>query len=116
MVAPDGYLTKPAFYQGFIEEFKVGTLLFNVILQVVNSFNLRVSGSCVNSVFFTLFAELENLVGYLVVGFLVVSLFEKLLLKLHQLLVNAISGVLLSFSAGLSIGVTKGVLSKANLQ
>lgn len=98
MVAPDGYLTKPAFYQGFIEGFKVGTLLFNVILQVVNSFNLRVSGSCVNSAFFTLFAELENLVGYLVAGFLVVSLFKKLFLKLHQLLVNAISGVLLSFS------------------
>ena len=73
MVIPDGYLTKPAFYQGFIEGFKVGTLLLDVVLQVVNSCNLRVSGSCVNGAFFTLFAELENLVGYLVVGFLLLA-------------------------------------------
>ena len=64
MVIPYSYLLQPVFYQGFVEGFKVGTLLFNVILQVVNSFNLRVSGNCVNSAFFTLFAELENLVGY----------------------------------------------------
>lgn len=51
-----------------------------------------------NGAFFTLFAELENLVGNLIVGFFVVSLFEKLFLKFHQLSVNAISGVLLSFS------------------
>lgn len=98
MVFPDGDLLEPAFYQGFIEGFKVGALLFDVVLQVVNSCNLRVSGSCVNGAFFTLFAELENLVGYLVVGFLVVGFFEKFLLKFHQLLVNAISGALLSFS------------------
>ena len=67
MVFPDGYLFEPAFYQGLIEGFKVGTLLFDVVLQVVNSCNLCVSGSSVNSAFFTLFVELENLVGYLVV-------------------------------------------------
>ena len=37
MVIPDGYLPQPAFYQGFVEGFKVGTLLLNVILQVVDS-------------------------------------------------------------------------------
>ena len=68
MVFPDGDLLEPAFDQGLVELSKVGTLLLDVVLQVINSFNLRVSGSCVNSAFFTLFAELENLVGYLVVG------------------------------------------------
>ena len=97
MVFPDGNLLEPAFYQGCIEGFKVGTLLLNVILQVVNSCNLRVSGSGVNSAFFTLLSKFENLVGNLIVCFFVVSFFDKLSLKLHQLLVNAISGVLLSF-------------------
>ena len=98
MVFPDGDLLEPAFNQGFIKFSKVSALLLDVVLQVVNSCNLRVSGSGVNVAFFTLFAELENLVGYLVVGLFVVSFFEKLFLKFHQLLVNAISGALLSFS------------------
>ena len=37
MVAPDGYLPQPAFYQGFVEGFKVGTLLHNVILQFIDA-------------------------------------------------------------------------------
>jgi hypothetical protein len=98
VVFPDGNLLEPAFNQGFVEGFKVGTLLLNVILQVINSCNLHVSGSGVNGAFFTLFAKLENLVSNLIVGFFVVSFFEKLFLKLHQMLVNAISGALLSFS------------------
>ena len=94
VVFPDGDLFQPAFYQGFIEGFKVGTLLFNVILQVVDSCNLCVSGSGVNSALLALFTELENLVGYLVVGFLVVGLFEKFLLKLQKLFVNFVSSIL----------------------
>lgn len=98
MVGPDGDLLEPAFYQGLVELSKVGTLLLDVVLQVVDSFNLGVSGNGVNSAFFTLFAELENLVGNLIVGFLVVSLFEKFFLEFKQLLINAISSALLSFS------------------
>ena len=98
VVFPDGYLFEPAFYQCFVEFSQVSTLLLDEILQVINSCNLRVSGSGVNGAFFTLFAEFENLVSNLIVGFFVVSFFEKLFLKFHQLLVNAISGALLSFS------------------
>lgn len=117
MVTPDGYLTKPAFYQGFIEGFKVGTLRFNVILQVVNSFNLCVSGNGVNSAFFTLLSKFENLVGNLIVCFFVVSLFEKLFLKLHQLLVKAISSGLSSVSDDFSnvlleLRLVGGLISK----
>lgn len=85
-VFPDGDLLEPAFYQCFVEFSKVSALLLDVVLQVVNSCNLCVSGIGVNGAFFTLFAELENLVGYLVVGFLVVRLFEKF--NYFQLTVN----------------------------
>lgn len=61
VVFPDGDLLEPAFYQGLIELGKVGTLL----------------------------TEFENLVGNFIVGFLVVSLFEKFLLEFHQLFINA---------------------------
>ena len=63
VVFPDGYLFQPAFYQGLVEFSKVGTLLFNEVLQVVDSCNLRVSGGGVNREIFTLLTELENLVG-----------------------------------------------------
>ncbi|MGN0181208.1 MAG: hypothetical protein ACI4DP_02175 [Candidatus Ornithomonoglobus sp.] len=68
VVFPDGYLSQPAFYQGFIEGLKVGMLLFNVILQVVDSFNLCISGGGVNGALLALFAELENLVGNLIIS------------------------------------------------
>lgn len=73
VVFPDGDLLEPAFYQCFVEFSKVSALLLDVVLQVVNSCNLRISGSGVIGAFFTLFAELENLVGYLVVGSLLLS-------------------------------------------
>lgn len=102
VVFPDDDWFQPAFYQGLVEFRKVGMLLFDVILQVVNSCNLCVSGSGVNGAFFALLSELENLVGNFIVGFLVVCLFEKLLLEFHQLFINAISGGLLSVSDDLS--------------
>ena len=73
MVIPDDDLLKPAFYQSLIEFRKAGRLFFDVILQVIDSCNLCVSGSSVNCAFFTLLAELENLVGNFIVGFLVVE-------------------------------------------
>ena len=67
VVFPDDYLFQPAFYRGFIESFKAGTLLLDVILQVVDSFNLCISGGSINGAFFALFMELENLVGNLII-------------------------------------------------
>ena len=81
VVIPDGDLLKPAFYQSLIEFRKAGRLFFDVILQVIDSCNLCASGSSVNSAFFTLLTELEDLVGNFIVGFLGVSFFEKLLLE-----------------------------------
>lgn len=98
MVFPDGDLFEPAFYQGLVEFSKVGTLLFNEVLQVVDSCNLCVSGGGVNRAFFTPLTELENLVSNLIVGFLVVSFLEKLFLEFNQLFINAISGGILGIS------------------
>lgn len=75
MVFQDGDLLEPAFYQCFVEFSKVSALLLDVVLQVINSCNLCVSGSGVNGAFFTLFAEFENLVSNFIVGFFVVSFF-----------------------------------------
>lgn len=67
VVFPDDNLLEPAFNQGFIKFSKVSALLLDVVLQVINSCNLRVSGSGVNGAFFTLFAEFENLVSNFIV-------------------------------------------------
>ena len=77
-------------------------LLLDEILQFIDAGNLCVSGDSVNRTFFTLFPELEDFIGNLVVGLFVICLFEKLFLKLLQFFVNAISGILLSASDHLS--------------
>ena len=51
-----------------------------------------VCGGSVNRTFFSLFTELEDLVGNLIIGLFVIGFFEKLFLKLLQSFVNAISG------------------------
>lgn len=71
-------------------------LLLDEILQFIDASNLCVSGRSVNRAFFSLFPKLEDIVGNLIVGFLVVSLFEKLFLEFLQSLVDLISGILLS--------------------
>lgn len=68
MVLPDDDSLKPAFYQGLVEGFQVCGLLLDEILQFVDAGNLCVPGSSVNRAFFSLFPELEDLVGNLVVA------------------------------------------------
>ena len=71
-------------------------LTLDEVLQFVDAGNLCVSGGSVNRTFFSLFPEFEDLVGNLIVGFLVGSFFEKLFLEFLQSLVDLISGILLS--------------------
>lgn len=96
MVFPDDNLLEPAFNQGFIKFSKVSALLLDVVLPVVNSCNLCVSGGGINRALFALFPEFEDLIGNLIIGLFVIGFFEKLFLKLLQFFVNAISGFLLS--------------------
>ena len=81
MVLPDDDSLKPALYQCFIEGFQMCGLLLDKILQFIDAGNLRVSGSSVNRAFFSLFPELEDLVGNLVVGLFVIGFFEELFLE-----------------------------------
>ena len=46
---------------------RVGTLLLNKILQIVDSCNLCISGGNFNGALLALFTELENLLGNLIV-------------------------------------------------
>ena len=98
VVIPDNDALKPALYQGLVEGFQVCGLLLDEILQFIDAGNLFAPDGSVNRAFFSLFPELEDFIGNLVVGLFVIGLFEKLFLKLLQFFVNAISGILLSAS------------------
>ena len=98
VVIPDNDALKPAFYQGFVEGFKVCRLLLYKILQLVDACNLCVPGGSVNRAFLALLPELEDLIGNLIIDLFVVGLFEKLFLEFLQSLVDPISGILLSAS------------------
>lgn len=62
-----GNLFEPAFYQGFVELGEGGILVFDVILQFIDASNLCISGSSIDGVLLTLFTELENFIGNLIV-------------------------------------------------
>ena len=73
VVLPDNDPLKPALYQGFIEGFQVCGLLLDEILQLVDAGNLCVSGGSGNRTFFSLFPELEDLVGNLIIGLFIIG-------------------------------------------
>ena len=75
VVLPDDDSLEPALYQGLVEGFQVCGLLLDEILQFIDAGNLCIPGHGVNRAFFSLFSEFEDLVGNLIVGFLVVSFF-----------------------------------------
>lgn len=60
VVIPDGDLFKPAFYQGLIEFSKVGVLLFDVILQVIDSCNLCKAVVATVTAFFAISAGFDH--------------------------------------------------------
>ena len=62
-VIPDGYLLDPASHQCFIEFCKIGGLLCDVILQVIDSLYLFVPCGCINGCFLTEFSESEDLMA-----------------------------------------------------
>ena len=75
VVLSDDDPLKQALYQDLVEGFQVCGLLLDEILQLVDAGNLCIPGNSVNRTFFSLFSEFEDLVGNLIVGFLVVSFF-----------------------------------------
>lgn len=73
-VIPECDLLDPASHQCFIEFCKIGGLLRNVILQVVNSLYLFISCGCINGCFLAKFSESEDLIRYFIVVRLAVTI------------------------------------------
>lgn len=67
MVITDGYLLDPASHQRFIEFYKEGGLLRDVILQIVDSLYLFISCGGIDGSFLAEFSEPEDLIRYFVI-------------------------------------------------
>ena len=92
VVIPDSDLLDPASYQRFFKFGEVGSLLCDIILQVVDSLYLLVSCGSVDSGLLTEFSKPEYFIGNLVIGFFALGFLDKLLLEDHQLLVDVLNG------------------------
>ncbi len=93
VVIPDGDLLDPASHQRFIKFSKVGGLLRDVILQVVNSLYLFVPCGGIDGCFLAEFSESEDFIRYFIVVFFAVGFLDQLLLRV------------ISFSSMLSMAV-----------
>lgn len=92
VVFPDSNLLEPALHKSFIKFGKVSSLCFDKILQDGDAAYLLITLYSVNGSLLALFSKSKNLLGNFIVGFFNVSLFNKLLLKLHKLFIDTISG------------------------
>ena len=92
MVIPDSDLLDPASYQRFVKFGEVGSLLRNIILQVIDPLYLFVPCGGIDGGLLAEFPEPENFIGNLVVGFFALGFLDKLLLQGHQLLVDVFNG------------------------
>ena len=91
VVIPDGYLLNPASYQRFVKFGEVGSLLHNIILQVIDSLYLFISYGSVDGGLLAQFSKPEYFIGNLVIGFFALGFLDKLLLQGHQLLVDVLN-------------------------
>ena len=80
VVIPDGYLLDPASHQCFIEFCKIGGLLCDVILQVIDSLYLFVPCGGIDGCFLAKFSEPEDFIRYFVVVLFAVGFLDQLLL------------------------------------
>ena len=97
-VIPDGYLLDPASHQCFIEFCKIGGLLCDVILQVIDSLYLFVPCGGIDGCFLAKFSESEDLIRYFIVVFFAIGFLNEILLQGHQFFVNAVYGCCLRCS------------------
>lgn len=92
VVIPDGDLLNTASHQCFIEFCKIGGLLRDVILQIIDSLYLLVSCSSVYGGLLAEFSRPEYFISNLVIGFFAVSLLDEFLLQDHQLFADVLNG------------------------
>ena len=80
VVIPDGDLFDPASHQRFVKFGEVGSLLCDIILQIVDSLYLLVSCGSVDGGLLAEFSKPEYFIGNFVIGFFVLGFLDKLLL------------------------------------
>lgn len=78
-VIPDGDLFDPASHQRFVKFGEVGSLLCNIILQIVNSLYLFISCGSVDGGLLAQFSKPEYFISNLVIGFFVICFLNKIL-------------------------------------
>ena len=92
VVIPDGDLFDPASHQQFVKFGEVGSLLCDIILQVIDPLYLFIPCGSVYSGLLAEFSKTEYFIGNFVIGFFTLSFLDKLLLQEHQLLVDVFNG------------------------
>ena len=80
VIFPDSELFDPASYQRFVKFGEVGSLLCDIILQVVDSLYLLISCSSVDGGLLAELSKPEYFIGNLVIGFFALGFLDKLLL------------------------------------
>lgn len=68
----------------------MGSLLSDIILQLIDPLYLRISCSSVDSGLLAEFSKPEYFIGNLDIGFFALGFLDKLLLQDHQLLVDVL--------------------------
>lgn len=80
VVIPDSDLLDPASYQRFVKFGEVGSLLRNIILQVIDPLYLFVPCGGIDGGLLAEFSKSEYFIGNFVIGFFALGLLDKLLL------------------------------------
>lgn len=88
MIFPNSDLFDPASYQRFVKFGEVGSLLCDIILQVVDSLYLLVSCGSIDGGLLAEFSKPEYFIGNFVIGFFALSFLDKLLLQSYRLFVD----------------------------
>lgn len=70
---------------------KLGRLLLDEILELLDAANLLITGGGVDVGLFFFFSELENLISDLVVVLAFADFIQKLLLELEQILIDCLN-------------------------
>lgn len=80
VLIPDSDLLDPASNQRFVKFGEVGSLLCDIILQVIDPLYLLISCSSVDGGLLAEFSKPEYFIGNLVIGFFALGFLDKLLL------------------------------------
>lgn len=88
VIIPDGYLVDSMSYQRFVKFGEVGSLLCDIILQVIDSLYLLIPCGSAYSGLLAQFSKPEYFIGNLIIEFFALGFLDELMLQRHQLLIH----------------------------